>query len=107
MLAIALAVVYHLLPGTTFFLGIVAPVLQYIISINVMLAIFNLVPVYPLDGSKIFQALLPAENALAYEQFMQRYGSIVLLMLIVPWSGSSPVQALISPIISFVVNLLV
>ncbi|NCS97110.1 MAG: site-2 protease family protein [Candidatus Pacebacteria bacterium] len=107
LLAIALAVVYHLLPGTTFFLGIVAPVLQYIISINVMLAIFNLVPVYPLDGSKIFQALLPAENALAYEQFMQRYGSIVLLMLIVPWSGSSPVQALISPIISFVVNLLV
>ena len=107
LLAIALAVVYHFLPSSTFFLGIFAPVLQYIISINVMLAIFNLVPVYPLDGSKIFQALLPAENALAYEQFMQRYGSIVLLMLIVPWSGSSPVHALISPIISFVVNLLV
>lgn len=107
LLAVALTLIYHLLPESVFFLGIVAPVLNFIISINVMLAMFNMVPVYPLDGSKILQAVLPAENALAYEQFMNRYGSIVLLMLIVPWAGTSPVHSLITPIISFIMGILI
>lgn len=106
LLAIVLAGVLSVLPAGVLG-GILAPAIMYTIFINVMLAIFNLVPVYPLDGSKIFQSLLPAESAAAYELFMHRYGSIVLLFLIVPWGGSSPVSALISPIISFVVGLLV
>lgn len=78
-----------------------------IIFINVMLAIFNLVPVYPLDGSKIAQAILPKEIALEYELFMNRYGSLVLLALILPIFGSrSAISQLISPIIEFVVTLL-
>lgn len=107
LLAGALGFLLTFLPASSLALGVLYPVVQYIVYVNVMLAIFNLVPVYPLDGSKILQSLLPPENALAYEQFMNRYGSIVLLMLIVPWGGSSPVSALISPIISFIVNLIV
>lgn len=107
ILAGALALILALLPASPFVLGVLYPVIRYVVYVNVMLAIFNLVPVYPLDGSKIMQSLLPPENALAYEEFMNRYGSIVLLMLIVPWGGSSPVSALISPIIAFIVNLLV
>lgn len=88
-------------------LGAFSTVALLIIQINVMLAIFNLVPVYPLDGSKIILALLPKETAYEYEQFMNRYGLFVLLFLILPWNGSSPVSRLISPIIDMVMSVLV
>ena len=107
LLAGALALLFHALPETAFFSSLIGPAIVYITYINVMLALFNLIPVYPLDGSKIFEALLPAENALAYEQFMNRYGSIVLLFLIIPWNGTSPVSTLISPLISALVGLLI
>jgi len=70
--------------------------------INVVLAIFNLVPIHPLDGSKIILPLLPKEFAYEYEMFMSRYGMFVLLALIFPWyNGMSPISALIEPVIGF------
>ena len=64
-----------------------------IMAINIMLAIFNLVPVYPLDGSKILTALLPQQTALEYEEIMRRYGTLVLILLIFPFNGVSPVPS--------------
>jgi Zn-dependent protease len=78
-----------------------------IILINIVLAIFNLVPVYPLDGSKIVVPLLPRRLAIEYEQFMEHYGMYILLALLIPWaSGSSPISLLISPVINFVAGIL-
>ncbi|PIR59196.1 MAG: site-2 protease family protein [Candidatus Pacebacteria bacterium CG10_big_fil_rev_8_21_14_0_10_56_10] len=78
-----------------------------LLLINIVLAVFNLVPVYPLDGSKILLALLPAGTALEYERFMSRYGILVLILLILPLGGRSPVASLILPVVNLIVGLLV
>jgi len=71
-----------------------------IIFINIVLAIFNLIPVYPLDGSKILMAVLPQETAYEYEQLMNRYGILFLIFLILPWGGTSVASQLISPVMN-------
>lgn len=50
--------------------------------INMLLMLFNLLPIGPLDGSYILPYVLPREVALKYLQFNQRYGAYALLALI-------------------------
>jgi Zn-dependent protease len=79
-----------------------------IITLNVVLAIFNLVPIHPLDGGKIFVGLLPEKDAREADLFLQRYGILILFFLIFPtFGGNSPLFAVISPIIGFLLNLMV
>jgi len=44
---------------------------------------FNLIPVYPLDGSHIMRGLLPRELGESYYEFMVRFGSRILLLLLI------------------------
>lgn len=77
-----------------------------LIQLNVMLGIFNLIPVHPLDGFKIIEGLLPEDQAHEWQR-LERYGFIFLILLIFPIGGQSVIQNVISPIISNVVSLLV
>lgn len=52
-----------------------------VVLINVVLAIFNLVPIPPLDGSKILFALLP-NQASKIRRFLERYSFVLLLIFI-------------------------
>lgn len=51
------------------------------IQLNAMLAVFNLIPVPPLDGSKILMGLLPPAPAISYAR-LQPYGVLILVALI-------------------------
>lgn len=59
----------------------VAGILLAWTAVNVMLAIFNLIPLGPLDGHHILEALLPYEQLQSYRQFNQ-YGFIVLIAVV-------------------------
>jgi len=80
--------------------------IQPIIVMNVVLAIFNLVPIHPLDGFAIVRGILPPEYARQWQE-LESYGMIFLLFLVFPvFGGVSPVSRIISPVINFFLSLL-
>ncbi len=56
-------------------------IVAIVVFINIVLAIFNLVPIPPLDGSKLLFALLPEEKP-EIREFFERYGMILVLFFI-------------------------
>lgn len=102
LLATLLSLILHLLPLPLS----LYPLFYAVIVLSISLAIFNLVPVYPLDGEKILAAILPRDLAYEYQAVMSRYGTIILIFMILPLFGSSPVISLISPAIDFISHLL-
>jgi Zn-dependent protease len=76
--------------------------LQTGVIINLALAIFNLIPVPPLDGSKILLGLLPNSPAYRYIR-LESYGPIILLILVL----SGIIGKILFPIVFFLFNLLV
>lgn len=86
---------------------LVFEILAPIIYLNVLLAVFNLVPIHPLDGGKILVWLLPPELARDWDRILQQYGLALLLILVLPlFNGASLVSIIISPTINFILNLL-
>ena len=57
------------------------PVLRYGLLINVLLAVFNMMPIPPLDGSHILAYFLPPELSAKYQQ-IQQYGFMILIIFI-------------------------
>jgi len=107
--SIASAIVLGLLPGRMGYFtlspsGIIQLMLIFSVVFNVNLAIFNLIPIPPLDGSQILGSSLRGKAALTYAQFA-RSGPIILLILLtgsyflkIPflWWLVSPIIRLIS-----------
>ena len=67
--------------------GVAAPLVYLLFSlamINLVLAVFNLIPIPPLDGSHVVAALLPPQAHYHYAQ-LERYGMLLLFALL--WTG--------------------
>ena len=74
--------------------------IQITASISVGLAVFNLLPVPPLDGSKILFSLISDEN---YDKLMryERYGSIIMFALVAAGILDKPLNTLIRNVFNF------
>ncbi len=74
-----------------------APVLLVTAKINIVLGCFNLIPVPPLDGSRVLMEFLPYEAKYKLAG-LERYGFFIIIILL--WTG------MLSPVITFVQNII-
>lgn len=72
-----------------------------LIVINVVLGVFNLIPIPPLDGSRIVAGLLPEELAARYS-LMEPYGFLILMLLL--WLGL--IGTIVWPFVGFILKIL-
>jgi Zn-dependent protease len=93
-------------PDQTSFLGLLIYMVFMSLQINLALAIFNILPIAPLDGSKILSGLLPDGFGKMF-YFMERYGPFILLGLILfgRLTGVSVLGGIIWPFVKFFSNL--
>lgn len=77
-----------------------APFMAIVVYANIMLMVFNLLPIPPLDGSKVLYALLPA-SAHQLKATLERYGFMILLFFVFFLFD------VIRPIIDFIARLLI
>lgn len=97
MMLLKLLIPYQSSQGVAFLL----PLLQPLIYINLILAAFNLLPVPPLDGSKILAGILPDAGA-QFVYSLEQYGPLILLLLIV----TNMVGKILWPLVNFLYGIL-
>lgn len=79
--ALALAFVLRINPELRFEPGVMTRFLGYFFSLNVLLAVFNLIPLPPLDGSRLLTIFLPpGKQNIVF--FLDKYGFLILLALV-------------------------
>lgn len=83
--------------------------LQWIMLYNVWFAFFNLIPIPPLDGSKLVMEFMPTKYLYQYAETVERYGFFILMALVF----SGVVGAIINPLaqmylglVNFVLNMI-
>jgi Zn-dependent protease len=69
------------------------------IALNVILLIFNLIPIPPLDGSHVLFDVLDPRTSQALRGMMNQYG--ILLLVVLVFFGGQFIFAVIAPIVNF------
>ncbi|MBI2414227.1 site-2 protease family protein [candidate division WWE3 bacterium] len=102
ILAIILAIIYKFLPsGEVLLFSLIKTLVFIVIQYNLVLGIFNLIPVEPLDGFKIVAGVLPHDLAIQWMQ-IRPYGLWILLILV--FTGTT--EKIMTPIFAVVSGLL-
>ena len=76
-------------------------VLELFVYLNLLLMVFNFIPIPPLDGSKVLYAFLDPRTAFQVRPFLEQYGFYILLLAILPLVGG---RGLIQVIFAAIVN---
>jgi Zn-dependent protease len=84
-----------------------ANVLFLFVQINLLLMVFNLIPIPPLDGSKVMFAFMDRRTEYQVRPFLEQYGFIILIALLFLPPGNSIGSRIILPIIEGLRGILV
>lgn len=104
LLAIIASILIHIFyPGSSFFQvfssGIFGFILGTTVQWNLVLGIFNLVPIPPLDGSKVFSMILPPKQAATFMSMGTMGMIILMLLLFFPIGGFSLMNTVYSLVV--------
>ncbi len=88
-------------------LTLIGNIFFYLILINISLFVFNLLPIPPLDGSKVFLNLLPPQSCAKWSEAFDHYGIVLLLIFVfLPISdGRSLISLIMLPTTRAILNL--
>ncbi len=87
---------------------LVVQVVYLFLYVNVILAIFNFIPVPPLDGSKLLYGFLSPQTAYKVRPVLDQYGFMILILMFLPiFGGQSILGTVVSPLINAIVKFLV
>jgi Zn-dependent protease len=104
-IAIVASLILKLIPNSSnIILNTSYLILRMIVQLNLLLAIFNLIPIPPLDGSKIFSLLLPEKMADMY--MSQGTIGLILIFVLLMSSGPASLGGLMFSLLSFSERLL-
>ncbi|NDJ75491.1 MAG: site-2 protease family protein [Chloroflexi bacterium] len=108
LLAIAVGVVLRVLLAGDVVGDFVYTLVGTIVLFNLVLFLFNLIPLAPLDGYKIAVGLLPREQSAAMSRYERETTLILMLLVILGAMGRvSPLWLILGPPLSFLFNLIV
>lgn len=111
VLAIAGSIPLRYMVATGMDVPILGLTLFFFVEINLILMVFNLLPIPPLDGSKVLYAFLDPQTAWRVRPVLEQYGTIILLAaILLPLFGGQTLiglvfNSLLSPLLSFLTGL--
>ena len=82
-------------------------ILIHFVQINLILMIFNFIPIPPLDGSKVLFAFLDRRTEYQVRPFLEQYGFFILLAVLIFPPGNSIGSQIIVPILNGLLRVLV
>ncbi len=85
----------------------VVSTMSFIVEYSILLGLFNLIPIPPLDGGAIMLSLVSPRTAWRLRPILAQYGFFLIILLIIPLGGQSILGKILLPIVDVIYGVLV